>query len=123
MEDQLVEQIRSAMQQSYDEGFKDGWVAATHQLMNHILAFLERQEPAQPEPVVAPQNGGADKPPAVSSLQPHLRAAHSYLREHPGVRAHQARGIIRNRNAFSLLVRLGLAEKRGAQFYALSEVA
>jgi hypothetical protein len=117
------------------DGWTEGRAAGYDQAVREMLAFmkdkmtrletaaetaLEAASETDPEPESEPD------PETVSEIDPlrsyidqprWLRKALQYVRDHPGVTAHAARTALGNHSALYRLAELGLAEKRGVQFF------
>jgi hypothetical protein len=117
----------------YIAGFEAGYAQALDELADVIKTKMPPGEQVEPGVGSSLANhpgdendGEADdeaKPPMIVSVQPNLKRALEYLKQHPGMTAHEARDVVRNRNAFRMLHRLGLAEKRGPKFFPKSTEA
>jgi hypothetical protein len=109
----VTELLRKLLDERYEAGVQEGYARA----LSEIEDFVKGRLPPDGE-VLADHPGDANDagPPGIIDCQPrYLRRAYEYLVEHPGVTAHFSE--IKNKNAFYTLVRLGLAEKRGSQFF------
>ena len=114
--------LQGLLDEQYGKGFREGYSEALGSVLDFVKAKLT---PGGGLVRVAgsfladhPGDENDADPPGILDCQPpHVREALEYVERHPGVTAHEARETIRNKSALYTLARLGLVEKRGAQFF------
>jgi hypothetical protein len=112
-----VDLLQGLLDEQHGRGLRKGY----EQALSEVLAFIQAKLAPSDGLIPADHHGHDDdaSPPTLLEMQPpSIRKAMNYLREHPGTTAHVAALHVRNKNAFYTLVRLGLADKRGSQFFA-----
>lgn len=128
--------LQRLLDERYEAGREAGYEQALAELMNvvkgmmsgGIVEMVEGSFLKQPERVLADHPGDEndssddDDPPSLIDCQaPYLQKAFRHLCAHPGSTAHEAGEKLGSKGAFYTLAELGLAEKRGPQFYAKEE--
>jgi hypothetical protein len=130
LDDRYADGYATGNETGYAAGREAGYAQAMCEIRDMVLARLNGSiEQAGPSPAstgagLADHPGDENdteadeaEPPMIVGLQPNFRRALEYLKQHPGATSHEARDVVRNRNAFRALHLLGLVEKRGAQFF------
>lgn len=127
----LDERYEAGRDAGYDEGLKTGYEKAMFEMQDFVEAQLAPSSKLELADHPGDENDGASAPAqngeamstttGITSHAPYLRKAFTYLCENPGTTAHQARRTIGHKGAFYQLAKLGLAEKRGAQFFPRDE--